>query len=169
MSPTYIQKLKNDGLLSIDGNSSYLKKPCDACTSGKMHRKPFKKSIPIPNDIGDVLYSDVCGPITPLSHGGSKYFVTFTDGASRYSWVYFLKARSDVLRCFKIVVEEIFTQTGYRVKSFHPDNAGEYTSKNCDNFLKSKGIIFAAGPPHTPQSNGVSERLNRTLVRKPDV
>ena len=130
-----------------------------------MHRKPFKRSIPVPNDIGDVLYSDVCGPITPLSHGGSKYFVTFTDGASRYSWVYFLKARSDVLRCFKIV-EEIHTQTGYKVKSFHPDNAGEYTSTDCDNFLKSKGIIFAAGPPHTPQSNGVSERLNRTLVEK---
>jgi hypothetical protein len=31
----------------------------------------------------ELVHSDVCGPVTPLSLGGNKYFVTFIDDFSR--------------------------------------------------------------------------------------
>jgi len=47
------------------------------------------------------VYSDVCGPISPTSIGGSRYFLTFTDDFSGKTWVYVLKEKKEVLGKFK--------------------------------------------------------------------
>ncbi len=44
------------------------------------------------------------------------------------------------------------------------DNGGEYLSKEFQTYLASKGIEHQLTVPHSPQQNGVAERLNRTLV-----
>ena len=46
------------------------------------------------------VHSDVCGPITPQSTGGSKYFVTFTDEYSRATSVHFMTRKSEVMDKF---------------------------------------------------------------------
>ena len=43
------------------------------------------------------------------------------------------------------------------------DNGGEYTSTEFQDFLKEKGIRHETTVPHSPQQNGVAERMNRTL------
>ena len=44
------------------------------------------------------------------------------------------------------------------------DNGGEYLSSAFQNYLKEKGIRHELTMPHSPQQNGVSERMNRTQV-----
>ncbi len=51
--------------------------------------------------------------------------------------------------------------SGHKVKTFRTDNGGEYMSTEFENYLKSEGIKTI---PKTPEQNGVSERMNRTLV-----
>lgn len=44
------------------------------------------------------------------------------------------------------------------------DNGGEYLSTEFQNYLKEKGIRHELTVPHSPEQNGVAERMNRTLV-----
>ena len=54
--------------------------------------------------------------------------------------------------------------TGKKLKTFRTDNGGEYTSKKFEEFLQSEGIRQEYTIPKTSEQNGVTERLNRTLV-----
>ena len=50
------------------------------------------------------------------------------------------------------------------VKSLRTDNGGEYTSNEFKKYCTEKGIFREFTNPHTPEQNGVSERLNRTII-----
>ena len=50
------------------------------------------------------------------------------------------------------------------VKSVRSDNGGEYVSKAFTKFCAEKGITQQMTNPYTPEQNGVSERLNRTII-----
>jgi transposase InsO family protein len=49
-----------------------------------------------------------------------------------------------------------------QVKSFQTDGGGEYDGELIPIFDRL-GIHHREAPPHTPQSNGVAERLNRVI------
>src|SRR6266571_742554 len=57
---------------------------CIPCLKGKQTRDPIPKSTSNHTTVplGQV-FSDLCGPITPKTHEGHRYFITFTDD---YSW-----------------------------------------------------------------------------------
>ena len=56
-------------------------------------------------------------------------------------------------------------QSKHKLKVLRTDNGGEYTSIKFEQYLKKEGIGHEKTIPKTPEQNGVSERLNRTLVR----
>ena len=59
---------------------------------GKQHRTPYPKGVSTrATEVFEVVHSDVCGPMSVNSHGGSQYFVTFIDDYYRYTHVYFIK------------------------------------------------------------------------------
>ena len=159
--------LRNNKVRGINLKSEELKgaQPfCEPCVEGKMSRKPFPKSVDSKaNDALDLVYSDVCGPMTETL-GGARYFVSFTDDYSRCSRVYFMREKSDVLKKFKEFEAEVTNDKGKRIKALRTDNGGEYVSKEFTEYLKMKGIRHQRTTPYSPQQNGVSERLNRTIV-----
>ena len=78
--------------------------------------------------------------------------------------MYMLKTKNQTFKCFcnwKALVEK---QTKYKLKTLRTDNGGKYTSKRFEQYLKSEGIRHEKTVPKTPEQNGVSKRLNRTLV-----
>ncbi len=138
---------------------------CEACLAGKMHRKPF----PVIEEIRSshklqLVHSDVCGPMQTESFGGAKYFVTFTDDYSRCCAVYFMKKKSEVLEKFKEFEAATTNEAGRSIGILRTDNGGEYLSREFEDYLKGKGIKHELTVPHSPQQNGVAERMNRTLV-----
>jgi len=108
-------------------------------------------------------HSDFCGPMSVGSLGGARYFVTFTDDYSRFSYVYFLKHKSEVFKKFKEFHAEVTNFINKRIKTLRTDNGGEYTSFVFEEYLKKNKIRHEVSIPHTPQQNGISERLNHTL------
>ncbi|KAJ9557676.1 hypothetical protein OSB04_012290 [Centaurea solstitialis] len=54
----------------------------------------------------------------------------------------------------------------YSVPEWRSDNDGEFTRGNFKDFSSSKGIHCHYTTPGDPQSNGVAERMNRTLLEK---
>ena len=47
------------------------------------------------------MNTDVWGPYHVQSLGISNYYVTFIDDATRKTWVYFIRQKSDVFPTFK--------------------------------------------------------------------
>ena len=57
-------------------------------------------------------------------------------------------------------------ETGKPVKCLRSDNGGEYTSFEFRSYCEENGIKRQFIVKMTPQQNGVSERMNRTLTEK---
>ncbi len=161
-----ISKLLNENMVEGMSNArdTDMSDVCEACVQGKQHRTPYpKKSSNKATELFETVHSDVCGPMNVKSFGKSQYFVTFIDEYSRYTEVYFLKSKDEVLEKFKQYVSQA-EKLGKRVKNLRSDNGGEYCSKVFDDYLKAKGITHQTTVPHCPEQNGIAERMNRTLV-----
>jgi len=133
---------------------------CEHCVISKQHRLKFARSTTRSKNILDLVHSDVWES-PEVSLGGAKYFVSFIDDYSRRLWVYPIKRKSDVFPVFKEFKARVELETGKRIKCLRTDNGGEYVDGDFLAFCKQKGIIRQFYVPHTPQQNGVAERMNR--------
>ena len=138
---------------------------CENCVYGKQKRVRFlrvgkqKKSEKL-----ELVHTDVWGPAQVQSLGGSRYYVTFIDDATRKTWVYCIRQKSDVFDTFKKWKALAENETGKRLKCLRSDNGGEYCSKEFDSYCSHNGIHREKTVPGTPQENGMSERMNRTIM-----
>nr|GEX92313.1 zinc finger, CCHC-type [Tanacetum cinerariifolium] len=67
---------------------------CDVCLIRKHSRAPFpKKAKARSTSPLDLVYGDLCRPITPPTPSGKKYMFLLVDDYSRYMWVYFLSTK----------------------------------------------------------------------------
>ena len=126
-------------------------------------RKNLSKTIQISSYSLQLIHSDVVGSMQTESFGGHKYFVTFIDDLSRWCTVYFLKKKPEVFDKFREYEAIITNQCGQNIGTLCTDNGGEYLSRDFQAHLTSKGISHELTISHTPQQNGVAERMNRTL------
>lgn len=62
--------------------------------------------------------------------------------------------------------ERKFSGQGLKVHRIRSDNGGEYIKTQLQNYSEANNIYHEFTVPHTQQQNGVSERLNRTLMEK---
>ena len=178
----YINELvKKEMVKGMDCDSNNQRdRGCEACILGKMKKKPFptqKEQERRANKPFEIVHSDVCGPMQVNSKGGSRYMLTFIDDYSRYTIVYFIQSKCEVLSKFKEYVSyvkkqfghEIMTLSceesfGYEVQTIRSDNGGEYTSNDFKFFCSERGIGHEYTTPYSPEQNGVAERLNRTII-----
>ena len=158
--------LLKSGLLNnkVQCSSSIVSFECVACRLGKSKVLPFPSEGSRATNPFDIVHSDVWGISPIISHEGYKYFVTFIDDYSRYTWVYFLRKKSEVFSMFKLFLGLIHTQFAATIKTLRSDSGGEYMSNEFQSFLQNKGIISQRSCSYTPQQNGVAERKNRHLL-----
>jgi len=154
----------NDLVLGLNYDHSHKLSFCEACADGKNHRVKFPSHDKISSEPLQLIHSDVCGKMNSKSLGGGEYFLTFIDDCTRYVWVYILKRKEEVFEKFVQWKNLVEKQSGKSVKILRTDNGGEYKSKTFANFLSAEGIRHEYTVPKTPEQNGVSERMNRTLV-----
>ncbi|KAL4295185.1 hypothetical protein GQ457_12G009340 [Hibiscus cannabinus] len=112
----------------------------------------------------ELVHSNICGPLNPISNGGKRYFITFTDDFNRKSWVYFPHEKSEAFVAFKSFKPLVEKEVGMPIKVLHSDRGGEYLSQEFISFCDSNGIHKQLTTAYTPQQNGVSERKNRTIL-----
>jgi hypothetical protein len=77
-----------------------------------------------------------------------------------------MKVKSEARECFINFEKEVKLRHGKDIKWVRLDNGGEYGSSELNVYVKSKGIWFQPTVPYSPESNGVAERMNRTLMAK---
>ena len=111
-----------------DQFSSHLSFDCSACKLGKSKSLSFPSHGSRKTSCFDMIHSDVWGITPVISHANYKYFVTFIDDYSKYTWIYFLRSKSEVCSVFKKFVAYIETQFSSKIKVLRSDSGGEYVS-----------------------------------------
>lgn len=92
-------------------------------------------------DCFDVIHTDVWGISSTISHSHYKYFVTYIDGYSRFTWMYFLHIKSEVFDAFKKFLAIIENQFSKSIEISRSDLVGEYAAHPFRKCLRSEGII----------------------------
>ncbi|KAL0745047.1 hypothetical protein Bca101_100892 [Brassica carinata] len=142
---------------------SFENKDCEACILGKHCRTVFQKSTTAYENCFDLVHSDVwTAPC--LSRDSYKYFVTFIDEKSKYTWLTLIQTKDRVLDAFRNFQTYVTNHYHAKIKILRSDNGGEYTSNAFKQHLSQYGILHQTSCPYTPQQNGVAERKNRHLM-----
>lgn len=90
------------------------------------------------------------------------YLLTMTDIYSRFTEVYILRS----LKTKEIIKSlQKWLDTYGKFEIFISDNGRSYCGKILGKFLKNNKIKHLFIPSYTPSSNGISERLNRTIIQ----
>lgn len=74
---------------------------CNACCLGKSHRIHAPASQHTYHNPFDLVFSDLWGPSPFVSSCGYSYYITFVDAHTRFTWIYFLKHKSEAILAFK--------------------------------------------------------------------
>ena len=78
--------------------------------------------------------------------------------------VYFLRRKEQVLEAFKEYQALVERKLSLNIKSLRSDRGGEYIGSEMTGYLTTEGIELETTARYSPEQNGVSERLNRTLL-----
>lgn len=94
---------------------------CDDCMKGKQRKKSMKYKHIRAAAVGDVIHSDLCGPMSVESFGGSRYYVSFIDEYSGFVTIVPIAKKSDVAESFKKYYAWIERKCNCTVKQLHCD------------------------------------------------
>ena len=75
-----------------------------------------------------------------------------------------MKEESEMMKKIKEFEAVVMHAKSKKIKALRTENGGEYVGKEFTEYLKKKGIKHQRTAPYSPQQNGVSERLNKTIV-----
>ena len=158
-----MRKLKSEDV--IFNNKATEKDFCKSCALGKSTKLPHRP-IEKKNNNHITIHSDLVGPMQTKSIGSKEYILTYLCSQTEYSFVYFLKFKSEQFEKFKEFKAHYENLTNTKIKELRTDNGKEYMSNAFKQYLKDNGIKHNTSVEYCPQSNGKAERLNRTLIEK---
>jgi len=96
------------------------------------------------------------------SVGRNKYYVSFVDDFSKFTWIYLIKYKSEVFQKFHEFQTMVERQFDRKILTMQTDWGGEY--QRLHSFFDKAGIIHHVSCPHAHQQNGIVERKHRHIV-----
>ncbi|KAK2437932.1 putative mitochondrial protein [Trifolium repens] len=139
-------------------------KVCGECQIGKQVRMSHPMlEHQTTSKVLELLHMDLMGPMQVESLGGKRYVLVVVDDFSRYTWVNFIREKSDAFDVFKELCIQIQREKGSNVVRIRSDHGREFENSKFDDFCAVEGIKHEYSSPITPQQNGIVERKNRTI------
>jgi transposase InsO family protein len=155
---------RGEHILGLTNISFEKDRICSACQAGKqVGAKHPAKNIVTTRPL-ELLHMDLFGPNAYIRIGGNKYDFVIVDDFSRFTWVFFLKDKSETQGIFKKFSRRAQNEFEVKIKKVKSDNRTEFRNTNIEAFLDEEGIKHEFSVPYTPQQNGVIKRKNRTFI-----
>ncbi|GKC75670.1 retrovirus-related pol polyprotein from transposon TNT 1-94, partial [Tanacetum coccineum] len=140
-------------------------KSCSTSEKGKHHRASFKttQNFLIKKCL-HLLHIDLFGLVNPISINHEKYTLVIVDEYSSYTWVYFLRKKSQAVDMIMSFIRMVENQNDIKVKQIKTNNGTKFRNSKLKSFCDEIGISHNFSSPCTPEQNGVAERKNRTFI-----
>jgi transposase InsO family protein len=140
---------------------------CDICIQSKLVRAPFPSSERSTRAPLERVHCDLLDAGSRLAGVvGFRYGLTVLDEHTGLTIVHVLRAKDEAWGKLTKAVAWLERQCGRKVKALRVDRGGEFVSQESLQWLRQKGIMFEPTAPHSPQQNGMAERLNRVFVER---
>ena len=107
-----------------------------------------------------LLHVDLMRPIRIESLGGKRYIMVIVDDFSRYTWVEFLREKSEACEKLKILCKRLQNEKRVPIVKIRSDHGKEFENARFESFCEKNGIKKEFSSPKTPQQNGVVKRKN---------
>ena len=139
---------------------------CKTCQMVKPIQKPTIGQMILPSaDLqpGQLVGLDtiVLGPAAGSTR--HKYIQVFIDHFSRYVWAF--PTASNTSSAITTLIDKLI-HSGIQIKTILTDCHKNFTSKTMADCLKRHHIKHIQSTPYHPQTNGIVERINGTLMTK---
>lgn len=102
----------------------------------------------------DHIMTDLFGPLQPYNR--FKYGMVIVDLGSRFKWVFPITNKTEQATT-AVITQFIRDHPG--IKMLTSDNGSEFVNRSFKGVLRRNSIRFNTTKPHSPQQNGVSEKL----------
>jgi len=112
---------------------------------------------------------DLMGPIQVESIGGKRYAFVIVDDFSMFTWINFIKEKSDTFDVFKDLCTQLQREKDSAIMSIRSDHETKFENSKFNELCSTEGIEHEFSSPITPQQNGVVERKIKTLQESPRV
>jgi hypothetical protein len=96
---------------------------CDTCACAKAHQLPYQLSSNTSSAPLQLIFSDVWGHAIE-SFGRKRYYVSFIDDYSKFTWIYLLRHKSEVYKYFLSFRPLLSTCLIARVSPSNPTGVG---------------------------------------------
>ena len=134
---------------------------CYTCVLAKQWRLPFPHQATYhAKEKLELVHGDICGPITPATPGGRRYFLILVDDVSRYMWAILLDtkaAASEAIKRHQAATEEC----GRKLCVLCMNNGGEFMAAEFAAYCADYGIQRHYSAPYTPQQTVSSSVATR--------
>nr|GEV26262.1 zinc finger, CCHC-type [Tanacetum cinerariifolium] len=92
---------------------------------GKHSRTPFPNLAKfISKNPLDLVYGDLCGPISPATHSCKKLIFLLVDDCTRFMWAYFLTSKDQAFSTFKEFRQQIEMEMRMKLRMLRTDKGG---------------------------------------------
>ncbi|MBW0475980.1 hypothetical protein O181_015695 [Austropuccinia psidii MF-1] len=161
-SDAYIQQLLNNKKLSGSFTSS---SKCPVCLHAKIKRQPHIQHLPYAHSPFEKIHMDTL-EISPPTRQGFRYLLVIVDYFSRFNRIAPMTEKKQAQGLIMSFLNELRNKLSITPGYIHMDWGGEFDSNLFQQQLLTQGISLERGPPHSPQTNGVAERFNQTILTK---
>lgn len=139
---------------------------CKTCQLTKHSTQPTPGSYVKPNPMLqplDIIGLDtiVMGP--SANNTAAKNIQVFIDHHSRYIWAY--PTKTNTSQTIQTIIQNLLS-SGLKPKRILTDCHLSFKSKIFNKFLSNNGIKHTFSTPYHPQTNGIVERANGTIISK---
>ena len=138
-------------------------KNCELCQCSERTTKTHETHlmpIPLNGKAEDSFCMDITGPSTEMPY---KYLLVLVDIKSR--WPEVMKLNSIKADDVIFGLRKKFNKIGWPKKTLS-DNGSQFVSVKTEHFFTENGITHIRSPIYSPQSNGLVERMNKTIKQK---
>lgn len=110
----------------------------------------------------NIIHYDICGPHKIYSYYGAKKNLTIVNDFSHFTWLYFMRYKSETQSLLQKKNAWVKTQYGRNIKSLRSDNGANFFLYNL--FFNNHGTNFQHSCTYTTQQNGVVEHKHGHLL-----
>ncbi|KAI3463689.1 hypothetical protein Pfo_020352 [Paulownia fortunei] len=121
----------------------------------------------------ELLHMGLMGPMQVESLGGKRYVFVCVDNFSRFTWVYFIREKSNTFQVFKKLCKKLVNEKNDnigKIVRIRSDHGKEFEHAVFTNFCENYGIAHEFSASKTPQQNAEAVStacytINRVYLR----
>lgn len=139
---------------------------CTVCAQAKSTRAGHNTVRHEAVRLFEIVSTDILGPFT-TGIMGEKFVATFIDNFSHFVYIALMKNKSDVAAAFAKYHKATEAKfPGSPLHILRADCAREYVDGDFRAYCEAAGVTIEETVAHSPELNGVAERMNRTIEER---